>query len=129
MRARSCLTRRWSLPPAFTPTTTLSRWTMPGKWKSHLKRSEHTLTSTPRRLHSAHTSLLISALFVHANTMSDNEFDNYEKIFSSQQMISFLDYLNTPAEPRSGFGRMKEKLMADMKRRAVEKMSQGSSGK
>ncbi|MBO5503750.1 MAG: DUF2334 domain-containing protein [Lachnospiraceae bacterium] len=71
----------------------------------------------------------ITTLVVHANTMSDNEFDNYEKIFSSQQMISFLDYLNTPAEPRSGFGRMKEKLMADMKRRAVEKMSQGSPSK
>ena len=82
-----------------------------------------------RRLHSAQTSSFISELFVHANTMSDAEFDDYEKIFSGQQMLSFLDYLNTPAEPRSGLGRKKEQLMADMKRRAVEKRAQGGQGK
>ncbi|MBQ9642782.1 MAG: DUF2334 domain-containing protein [Lachnospiraceae bacterium] len=66
-----------------------------------------------------------TTLVVHASTMSDAEFEQYEEIFRTQEMISYSEYLSQPAGRRSAAGHMKEYLMAAGKRTLVSLHQRG----
>ncbi len=68
-----------------------------------------------------------TTLVVHASTMSDAEFEQYEEIFRTQEMISYSEFLAQPAAERGAAGHLKEYLMAAAKRTLVSIRAQRSS--
>lgn len=63
----------------------------------------------------------ISTLVVHTNTLTEEEFRSYEKIFREQDMMAYGEYMLEPAEKRGKLSAWKEYIMADIKRRLVQR--------
>lgn len=61
----------------------------------------------------------VTTFVVHTNTLRDSDFERYEHIFRTQDMMPYKEYLYYPVQKRSRAGALKEYLMADGKRRLV----------
>lgn len=62
----------------------------------------------------------VSTLVVHANTMNDNEFRQYEEIFRTHEMISYSELLAMPAAELGFFGGVRQFCMAFAKRAVMD---------
>ncbi|MBO5565280.1 MAG: DUF2334 domain-containing protein [Lachnospiraceae bacterium] len=69
----------------------------------------------------------VTTLVVHPNTMTEEEFAIYEEIFRTHRILPYSDYLSMPGAPRSFPGNLKEYLMADLKRRLVQRGNRKTS--
>ncbi|HBA68333.1 MAG TPA: polysaccharide deacetylase [Lachnospiraceae bacterium] len=57
----------------------------------------------------------MTAMVVHANTMSEKDMDRYRRIFKEKDMISYGEYLNAKAVKRGAIGRGMEYMLAWIK--------------
>ncbi len=60
-----------------------------------------------------------STLVVHANTMTESDFDKYEKIFQTQELLPYPEYIYMQVRKRGLPGHLKEYGMATAKRLLV----------
>lgn len=62
----------------------------------------------------------VTTMVVHTNTMKDADFDRCRRIFETEEMISYGEYLKMPAVKRGLFGNAVEYMMANVKRILVK---------
>ena len=61
----------------------------------------------------------ITTLVVHVNTMNENDFAFYEKLFAQAQVVSYSEYMKLEKERRGAAGRLREWMAASLKRTLV----------
>ncbi|MDO4285939.1 MAG: DUF2334 domain-containing protein [Eubacteriales bacterium] len=68
-----------------------------------------------------------TTLVVHANAMTEEDFARYGRIFQTQELLPYQEYLAMPAAQRGACGRLKEYGMATAKRLLVAAKSAARS--
>lgn len=61
-----------------------------------------------------------TTMVIHTNTMKDSDFERCRRIFESEEMISYEEYLKMPAIKRGWFGNAAEYVMAKVKHLLVK---------
>lgn len=61
-----------------------------------------------------------TTMVLHTNTMNDSDFERCRRLFETEEMISYGEYLELPAVRRGLFGTVAEYILAHMKRLLVK---------